>query len=619
MASRPGPLTEWPWKKLGNFKYMVLAPGLAYSIYSFLSNKEGERDRTGMLLLPYLLSRIIHHQAWISLARFKTVQSKHRILDKGIEFEQVDRERNWDDLIVLNGIIFYAALIVIPEIKNMPWWRTDGAVLTILLHIGPVEFLYYWLHRALHHHFLYSRYHSHHHSSIVTEPISAVVHPFAEHIMYFTLFAIPVLFPVLNGTTSLLQQFGYITCVDFLNSMGHCNFEVVPKWIFDTLPFLKYIVYTPSFHSLHHTQFRTNLSLFMPFYDYLYGTMDNATDSLYETSLKGKTEKPDVIHLTHPTTLESIYHLRPGFPSLASGPYGEKWYFWMLWPVTYGCMLTSWIYDSVFTVERHIYNDLKMQTWAVPRYSFQYFLPWQKEKINRMIEKAILDAEEKGAKVFSLGLLNQGEELNGNGELYLRKNPSLKIRISDGSTLTVAVVLNSIPQGTKQVALAGKLTKIACGIAEGLCQKEVQVAVVSKDDLEKLKLQLPKDLWSNLVLSTNYTQKVWLVDGGTLTKEEQKQAPCGTHFIPFSQLPLKGLRKDCVYYSTPAFVIPKALENVHACENWLPRRVMSAWHVSGIVHALEGWEEHECGEKFLDKDRVWKATLRHGFLPFIPT
>jgi aldehyde decarbonylase len=44
--------------------------------------------------------------------------------------------------------------------------------MTALLHAGPVEFLYYWFHRALHHHFLYSRYHSHHHASIVTEPIT---------------------------------------------------------------------------------------------------------------------------------------------------------------------------------------------------------------------------------------------------------------------------------------------------------------------------------------------------------------------------------------------------------------------------------------------------------------
>ncbi|PHU00308.1 hypothetical protein BC332_30095 [Capsicum chinense] len=35
----------------------------------------------------------------------------------------------------------------------MPMWRTDGIILTALIHVGPVEFLYYSLHRALHHHF----------------------------------------------------------------------------------------------------------------------------------------------------------------------------------------------------------------------------------------------------------------------------------------------------------------------------------------------------------------------------------------------------------------------------------------------------------------------------------
>jgi aldehyde decarbonylase len=56
--------------------------------------------------------------------------------------------------------------------RNIPWWNTDGAIVIALIHMGPVEFLYYWFHRALHHHFLYSRYHSHHHASIVTEPIT---------------------------------------------------------------------------------------------------------------------------------------------------------------------------------------------------------------------------------------------------------------------------------------------------------------------------------------------------------------------------------------------------------------------------------------------------------------
>jgi aldehyde decarbonylase len=37
----------------------------------------------------------------------------------------------------------------------------------------------------------------------------------------------------------------------------------------------------------------------------------------------------------------------------------------------------------------------------------QYGLNWERESINNLIEKAILDADEKGVKVISLGLLNQ--------------------------------------------------------------------------------------------------------------------------------------------------------------------------------------------------------------------
>ena len=80
------------------------------------------------------------------------------------------------------------------------------------------------------------------------------------------------------------------------------------------------------YHSLHHTQFRTNYCLFMPFYDYIYNTMDKSSHYLYEISLKEKKEQCDVVHLTHPTTLQSIYHLRFGFTTLASKPYNFKWY-----------------------------------------------------------------------------------------------------------------------------------------------------------------------------------------------------------------------------------------------------------------------------------------------------
>ncbi|XP_058079730.1 very-long-chain aldehyde decarbonylase GL1-4-like [Magnolia sinica] len=335
-------------------------------------------------------------------------RSKHRILHRSIEFDQVDRESNWDDQILLSGIVLYLSKMVVPGATNVPLWRTDGVVFIILLHVGPVELLYYWAHRALHHHFLYSRYHSHHHSSVVTEPITAVIHPFAEMVFYFMLFTIPQLTAALMGTASISAIAGYFTYIDFMNNMGHCNFELVPKLLFSMCPPLKYLMYTPSFHSLHHTQFRTNYCLFMPFYDYIYGTMDKSSDALYEASLKGTKEAPHVVHLTHPTTLYSIYHLRLGIASLASKPYAfQLYYSWMLWPISSGFMLLTWIFGSTFTVEWNRLHKLTMQTWAIPRYSFQYLLSCQRDIINSLIEKAILEAEEAGVKVISLGLLNQ--------------------------------------------------------------------------------------------------------------------------------------------------------------------------------------------------------------------
>ncbi|KAG6680067.1 hypothetical protein I3842_13G021400 [Carya illinoinensis] len=622
MASKPGVLTNWPWTPLGSFKYLILAPWAINGTYLFVSMEKSERDLSYFFIFPLLLWRMLHNQIWISLSRYWTAKAGNRsIVDKGLEFDQVDRESSWDDQILFYGILLYLAYkSKTLDPSHLPVWRTDGVILTILLHAGPVEFLYYWFHRALHHHFLYSRYHSHHHSSIVTQPITSVIHPFAEHIVYHMLFAIPMVTALISRTASIASIAGYITYIDFMNNLGHCNFELIPKSLFSLFPPLKFLMYTPSFHSLHHTQFRTNYSLFMPFYDYLYGTMDKSSDTLYETSLKREAESPEVVHLMHLTTPESIYHLRLGFASFASRPFTSKWYLWLIWPVTWWSMMLTWLYGRTFVVERHRFDKLRLQTWVIPKYSLQYFLEWQKESINNLIEEAILEAEERGAKVLSLGLLNQGEELNRYGEVYIKKHPQLNVKVVDGSSLAVAVVLNSIPKGTTEVVLRGKLTKVAYTLAFTLCQKGIRVVTLREDEYLKLKKSFNTKFESNLVFSKSYAdrdhQMTWLVGDG-LEEEEQLKASNGTLFIPFSQFPPKNLRKDCSYHSTPAMVTPRSLENLHSCENWLPRRVMSAWRVAAIVHALEGWNEHECGNKVCSIEKVWEASLRHGFQPLI--
>lgn len=65
--------------------------------------------------------------------------------------------------------------------------------------------------------------------------------------------------------------------------------------------------------------------------------------------------------------------------------------------------------------------------------------------------------------------------MNGNGELFLKRHPNLKIRVVDGGSLVVALVINSIPNGITEVILRGKFSKIVCAITQALLQRGVQV------------------------------------------------------------------------------------------------------------------------------------------------
>lgn len=109
----------------------------------------------------------------------------------------------------------------------------------------------------------------------------------------------------------------------------------------------------------------------MPIYDYIYGTIDKSSNVLYEYSLKKKEDLPDVVHLTHMTTPKSIYHMQIGFAAMASRPYSSKWYLWLMWPVTAWSMILAMLYGRTFVVERHTFDKLIIQTWAIPKYKKQ--------------------------------------------------------------------------------------------------------------------------------------------------------------------------------------------------------------------------------------------------------
>lgn len=77
-----------------------------------------------------------------------------------------------DDMIIFNCIGLTLLGLVLPGWRALPAFNGRGLFIMLLLHASVAEWLYYWLHQALHHHWLVTRYHSHHHQSFVTEPIS---------------------------------------------------------------------------------------------------------------------------------------------------------------------------------------------------------------------------------------------------------------------------------------------------------------------------------------------------------------------------------------------------------------------------------------------------------------
>lgn len=107
----------------------------------------------------------------------------------------------------------------------------------------------------------------------------------------------------------------------------------------------------------------------------------------------------------------------------------------------------------------------------------QYFLPFGLESINRHIEKAILDADAKGIKVISLAALNKNEVLNGGGLLFVKKHPNLRVRVVHGNTLTAAVIIKTLPEGTKEVFMNGATSKLGRAIALYLCCRGIRVLV----------------------------------------------------------------------------------------------------------------------------------------------
>ncbi|EPS58637.1 hypothetical protein M569_16175, partial [Genlisea aurea] len=308
------------------------------------------------------------------------------------------------------------------------------------------------------------------------------------------------------------------------------------------------------YHSLHHEEDRTNFCLFMPLFDALGNTLnkrswDEHRKNFSNGGRKKNGKAPDFVFLAHFVDLSAALHAPFLNRAIASRPYRKRAYLIPLLPVTFVVMLIMWAKASVFLVTFYTLRNRLHQTWVVPRFGFQYLLPFAAAGINKQIEDAILRADRAGVKVVGLAALNKNETLNGGGTLFVKKHPNLRVRIVHGNTLTAAVILNKIPAEVTEVFLTGATSKLGRAIALYLCKKRVTVLMLtaSTERFRDIQKEAAADGRKFLVQVTGHEAaqncKTWIM-GKWITQEQQRWAPAGTHFHQFVVPPIPAAREE---------------------------------------------------------------------------
>ncbi|KAI9125938.1 hypothetical protein K1719_003356 [Acacia pycnantha] len=616
------PLAAWPWENLGVFKYVLYGPLVAKVVHQSFQEDQQILSSWCLHLLILCALRGLVHVWWGGYGNMHFLTRNRRILQRGVDFNQIDKEWNWDNFLMLQALIASMIFYMFPFLQNLPIWNMKGLIVLVALHVGISEPLYYWVHRKFHCDFLYNHYHSFHHSSPVPQSFTAGSASPLEHLVLTSIIAIPILGTSLLGYGSVGLIYGYLLTFDFLRCLGHSNVEIVPHRLFDKFPFLRYMLYTPTYHSLHHTDKGTNFCLFMPLFDLLGNTLNDKSWKLHKDLSSGKNGRvPDFVFLAHAVDVASSLHSAFVFRSFASLPYTMRIFIVPLWPITLMIIFVMWAFSKTYLHNFYHLRGRLHQTWVVPRIGFQYFLPFAAKGINKHIEEAILRADRIGVKVISLAALNKNESLNEGGKLFVDKHPNLRVRVVHGNTLTAAVILKEIPQHVKEVFLTGATSKLGRAIALYLCRRKVRVLMltVSTDRFKSIQREASPEHQSYLVQVTKYQAaqhcKTWIV-GKWITPREQSWAPSGTHFHQFVVPPILHFRRDCTYGDLAAMRFPDDVEGLGYCEYKLDRGVVHACHAGGVVHSLEGWSHHEVGAIDVEMiDVVWKAALKHGLSP----
>ncbi len=142
--------------------------------------------------------------------------------------------------------------------------------LRLLLEVTAIIVLhdayFYWAHRAMHHRWLFRRFHRIHHKSRTPTPWAAYAFAPLEAIVETGILPLAALiFPMHQ-----LTVFIFVTHMIVRNVIGHAGHELFPRWWLQ-VPVVRLIT-TTTHHDLHHSSGRYNFGLYFTCWDRLCGT-----------------------------------------------------------------------------------------------------------------------------------------------------------------------------------------------------------------------------------------------------------------------------------------------------------------------------------------------------------
>lgn len=549
--------------------------------------------------------------------------------------KQIKREK--EDY--MTGVFLHMYTQIFLQIIFPNMFFTDNSELgacafeTFLSHVFLVEPLYYFAHRWLHIPEIMKRMHGFHHLSIVPLPTTGLVQNFEEHFVYIATFGPAFLAPFFfSGRQHWLAIGAYLVLFDICNAYGHTHFKI-RNWLFTSkYSPMTYLFYTPEFHLGHHAYFNANYCLFMPIWDYMFGTA--RVYRMRDTEMLPE-NKQDFVFIGHNGGLGHLMTI----PELCFyNVYDEykttglpiKLEFFIMHIL---CQMTKLVKSFYYCSRYCIAGEHIGRIICLVRSPWDYLSPKSYGAVNKeIVELMKREHQRSGTRYYGLGNLNKMKQLNDGGieiAKMIKEDSYLKdknIRVWTGDSMTVASIYYQIldlPDLDKlfYIGAGGKVGKAVCEMLVR-AKPSLKIRIFSKNPL----LEHPNISYTG-DLSEMGDFKVVLVgkilSGDMYQKALAKRDTVNTRYVldyTVPTLPIQALKKRpeniqhvrvglLETYPNNAFL----KGHYDFCMGHDENKIVPC-HFGCILNTISERETDEVGE--IDQSQVeklWKMTTARGF------